>query len=121
MSHGPGDRQPCMRPTVIERNEDAPLLCSAVEKRPHFIRFVSETNTQSPVPASRRATIRHMWTSTYHVASLLYSNNVMSKAKYHKCYSSLVGLYDSRCKKKVPLKVADGMEINTPLSYDQSC
>ena len=43
----------------------------------------------------------------------------MSKAKYHKCYSSLVGLYDSRCKKKVPLKVADGMEIDTPLSYDQ--
>ena len=52
MSHGPGDRQPCMRLTVIERNKDAPLLCSAVEKRPHFIRFVSETNTQSPVPAS---------------------------------------------------------------------
>ena len=54
-----------------------------------------------------------------HSVGLLYSGSVMSKAKYRKCYSSLVRRYDRRRKKKVPLEIADGMRVDKPLSYDK--
>ena len=50
---------------------------------------------------------------------LLYSGSVMSKAKYRKCFGSLVRRYDRRRKKKIPLEIADGMRVDQPLSYDK--